>query len=1331
MPVNYQRLPVRLASLGSSVAIFLLLSNLGIAQPMVTISGSYEATQEVSDNAFIEIVDLEAEGGYQNFFVESQNRAAKTFEISVPAGKYAVRLNYNGFQADNGEYIDGKAVYFAYTSVDASDGDISGVLIPEALPNGRIFSREPPVAALISVGEPDENGVASVSGTAGASVGVAAITVSNLQTGHYTFGTSNSDGSFSISMFAPEGSYISVHQDQSGLALTNHGPTQGAGTIIRVPVAGEETGNFTAGGKLGDNGWVAPFETATQGAPDTGQVWLSGNIGNRNWSAGQTGTLSGSVKIYSRNIATQTPVLNGNEVYLQRVFDAQGNQELPNPVQASQFLTPSGLPVNRRDAQDKIRIGYLELGSFSQTSDRSGESSWSLSYQVPADLPGGTYELVLANQTFFMVEGLVSETRYTDAFPHYLNKLYSTGGATLVYVNANPNPRLNWALALNDLSNGARGAVALEDRSRLAISPRVKTNSDDLVLPAMNSRTGEAISYRLEPFAPLVGNGHRGWLNPPAVPFSFPTGQLSVSILEPNGTVRNLGTSVIAQPYIQEVSDRGGDKFVDNNPRQFYGLTTLNPSYDVTFDQYGLHTVTLTGHLFDTFGTRYEAGGTYQIYIANHLDLEYGVFPSTPFEVGDSFAPSVIVQPGVPADVQVKISHYPFSDPARKQESVVRGTANRFGYFHPRDNQVVSFDSPGEYRVDYTISYVDETGQMWMGSRSWGSVVATPDSSIITRGRRGTDSFEGPVSERQQWFNVVGDPVIEGDHIHSPWASGDVVWMENDSTEFARTNSQTTAMVLAASLQDPGGRLADYYRQRFPQDGSYFLVSDSVEDRISMGEIPLFSSSADRSTPLLTPDAPGNHWAYFYGGAARPGVAVREGVFEDMSRNTYWRFDQQYNEQLGTGRAGDRANDFKFLFNGAVYRAPDDDFFYYGAHGSLWVLLPDDDATGGRVFPPFQGAAGGPSGGPLMTLKGEDIEMFFHPMGVRPGSILEVGDVAAFSGQIAPTLPSDASITVTSPGGQVFTVAGQANKVGYFNEPASSFTVTEPGIWTVDVSVTHQGQTSAGPVEAPFPTGGVLGADNGRYEFYVTSASAPVADIALPRKSLVQPGIETLLMPLSAADLSNTQLHHSVVMPGFLMEQGRRSSLTHSYDAAALSVDFPNLDILDKEQRYGVDTVTLSYLLSGTNSAGEIEYRARQVLLQGEELMALQPPEPTAAEVSFSIADASLNAGEQLDVTMEVSGSGAIDAYVALVLPDGSFLTISPPLTLSGLNQIIPYALSQSAESGLSYSIVDIPLPDGVAPGSYTFFGIAVKSGDSVLSEANWLSVAQLLFTVQ
>ena len=149
-------------------------------------------------------------------------------------------------------------------------------------------------------------------------------------------------------------------------------------------------------------------------------------------------------------------------------------------------------------------------------------------------------------------------------------------------------------------------------------------------------------------------------------------------------------------------------------------------------------------------------------------------------------------------------------------------------------------------------------------------------------------------------------------------------------------------------------------------------------------------------------------------------------------------------------------------------------------------MLPESDHDGGRVMPPLR-AAGGPSGGPLFTLKGEEIDIFIHPQSIRPGSILEVGDNVSFSGQIAPTLPSEVQITITSPSGKVRSFGGTANKVGYYFNSSDDYAVSEPGVHNVSVVVTHRGLTSAGQVEPPFPSGSVLGSASGEFSFYVQS----------------------------------------------------------------------------------------------------------------------------------------------------------------------------------------------------------------------------------------------------
>ena len=165
-------------------------------------------------------------------------------------------------------------------------------------------------------------------------------------------------------------------------------------------------------------------------------------------------------------------------------------------------------------------------------------------------------------------------------------------------------------------------------------------------------------------------------------------------------------------------------------------------------------------------------------------------------------------------------------------------------------------------------------------------------------------------------------------------------------------------------------------------------------------------------------------------------------------------------------------------------------------------------------MPPFQGNGGGPSGGPIMTVKGRGIDMFLHPMGVRPGSILEVGDVASLSGQVAPTLESQVWMRIVSPSGVERSFLGNSNKVGYFYDPSSNFVVDEAGVWSVRVSTTFKGQASAGQVSEPYPKGDILGSENGSYHFYVVEPDSSPLAVDIPAHALVQPGKNPVQIPL-------------------------------------------------------------------------------------------------------------------------------------------------------------------------------------------------------------------------
>lgn len=121
-------------------------------------------------------------------------------------------------------------------------------------------------------------------------------------------------------------------------------------------------------------------------------------------------------------------------------------------------------------------------------------------------------------------------------------------------------------------------------------------------------------------------------------------------------------------------------------------------------------------------------------------------------------------------------------------------------------------------------------------------------------------------------------------------------------------------------------------------------------------------------------------------------------------RTRTWRFNEQYAGQVGAGIIGDLPNDFKFQYAGVALRGAGVGQPKYAIYRSLFVILPDPDPRGGtRTFPPFQGNPGGAAvnGGLIMRLKGKDIDLFLHLTGVRPGTILEVGDRFALSGAVA------------------------------------------------------------------------------------------------------------------------------------------------------------------------------------------------------------------------------------------------------------------------------------------------------------------------------------------
>ena len=745
-------------------------------------------------------------------------------------------------------------------------------------------------------------------------------------------------------------------------------------------------------------------------------------------------------------------------------------------------------------------------------------------------------------------------------------------------------------------SQGQRGTVAREDAPHIAFANHIAT-AGRFVIPPRELGSGDLIAYRLEPFLPLVSLGDRLLPQEPAIPFDLPGGSLTVTIFAPDGRRKVLGPHTIQQARTGQASSSRGVLLDEGGPTpgSVYQLTTLSDDFAYRFRQYGRYEIRLSGTVPDIWGTSYSLDSVFDVWVAETLDLEASSLPSTPFEVGDSLPASLTVFPGVPAAIEWEVTVHPIdgSDPVTR---MISGTANRYGYFAVAD--AFSFDVAGEYLSTIHASYTDAEGRLWMATRTWGSGIATPDGPLIAHGRRGIDS--APIEERDAWFtrSSTGIPSPGPSHISSPYHSGDILWQTEEDSAQSRI-----------TVQDTDGEIEALIMDRIDQ----INIEDDPAQRVALAELPLGISTSTGFDPTLNL-ARIDQWSYAYRAVERPGIRVRETIGTDQSASAYWRFQELYLMQQGMGAVGELPNDLKWQFGAAVFKRHDLGIGEVAIYASLWVEIPDSDPDGTRVFPPFQGAGGGPSGGPILTLQGEAFDLFILPTTIHPGAVLELGDRFIFAGQVGPPLASKVTYSVTSPSGATFGGTGTANAIGYYADPGGGFAVDEPGIWTVQVDVLHDGNTSAGAVAPPFPTGGVLGSEEGSYRFFVVGPAAPTLNAGLDYFNIADLGegdgeVDPIHFFLEVPEgWTDVEADFVIRMPGFILATGQASPANGTievvYDPVRLNSDFPNIDLSRRQdgQPGLADEVIVTVYLSGRDGSGTPTQAAKMLTLVGEDI---------------------------------------------------------------------------------------------------------------------------------
>ena len=1120
-------------------------------------------------------------------------------------------------------------------TVDLSNGDVDFwevvANVPPArqrLPDNATWDDTPPLLDRITISPPDETGYVHITGAAGSvpTDTTSHIRLANLIMSNIANVPVADDGSFEADILAPYGSALHLRYG-----------------YWREYYWAEATGIPL---------WVLPPDI------DPTEFYVSGKAGSGWWAGhGFVNTLAythGDTISVTLNVTITSPAIDETfdehdhclsmHLNVEPVFNAEGWPQQRVNRGGSFLVAPTGIPIEnsakwRWSGYTPLTIERQVRLTATHRTSHTLRAIVHLTGTIPADLPTAHYRPALALRFWqydapydpHMVDigGAPALTAPDWEGPPTAEGTFGMSGGgfylPMLRLGDPAPPKVIFHLLTNTFSNGQRGVTAREDQGHFALSTRIAYQTDHLIVPRVEDHSRLPITYRLEPFLPMVSYSLVSEAIPPRIPFAFPSGQLHVEVQRPDGTVDDLGSAPFRQAR-QGMAEPRYHYYLgsDRAPQRWYEATTLSPQFEYQFAQYGHHLITMTGTLDDIWGNTYHGGGTYDVYVAELLDME-GIFPGTPFEVGDSLSPAVVIQPAVPATVTTEFKLYPDSDPAQVITHTVSGCANRFGYFYPSvnwetgklvdwetgnqsTNLPITLTAPGEYVLDVTAQYWDENGVLWMGSSRGAGVVETPNSFLVGHGRHGVTLFW---DNRPLWFRLSqidptggsGDP---SPMVVYPYQSGDVLWVEDEGPN----------IVADISVQDTEGSFEALVLSRAYQTNNQGDQAVPIGMGIGAGEIALFNTTATGLNPALFPEAI-DQWGYFYLSAQRPGISVRAYIGQAWMHRTYWSTDYKYDRQLGHGPQGDVESDVKLQFGGAVVRVlgdladPSDDRNEYLGYASTEILIPTGTEEETRVFPAFQGCSGGPNGGPLLTLKGEDVDLFITPTGIQPGAVLEVGDTFSFSGAVWPNLDSKVWITATAPSGAKHLIQGQADKYGYFYDPDGDFPVDEPGRWTVDVHLVHDTIVpSTGLPPVCHNTGDLLGSRDGQFYIYAVEPHAPQLELDLPRARFLSGPVPVVFSGAIPSGWQNVTGSFTAIMSGYILEEGELAiegdTFSYTFDPLRLHQDFPNLDVVDPHDCPAlVDTFTFSFLLSGQDGGGKTHHRARTVTLQGQRLMAL------------------------------------------------------------------------------------------------------------------------------
>jgi cytoskeletal protein RodZ len=715
----------------------------------------------------------------------------------------------------------------------------------------------------------------------------------------------------------------------------------------------------------------------------------------------------------------------------ERDFDPAGFQHTPWNEQISTILTPSGLPIEGGgsaaissytgytqktpvDVMIEVPIANFPLDNTGQI--RSGK--FLTSFTLPQNLPPGIYRLRFdfgfkSGSTRYNFNGNGIATRPTDL--NNVSCVFSPPiPASGVDIKGNwidgsqITRRSYWALLWDYNSNGYRGVVAKEDKSKVAVSPRNLIH-DEIILPRFNT-AGTALTYNIEPtFLLDNANFQRN------IPWRYDHGNWEVKITYPNGTIKDLGTAAF-------LARRGN------------GITTKNTSFTSWKPpMYGNYTIEGKGWMEDIWGNRYEGGGNYSFWIAERLTLATATFQGQPYNVGNRYGRDMAFNPPVAANVTVKASLYFNSNPNNVSTVISIGQATSGGIFGSMQGlKPLPLTAPGEYYATVLATYWDTKGTLWVSAMRHAGVVYPMDSSIEAHGKK-INLAGGVIADRgeQHWEGYTltnGTSVL--DHINFPYNAYDVL--------------------LIASEQQTSNKIEPV--MTYTVKGSNATYNTTLQ---TIGRTNIIIKTSNSLSPEMFPEYI-TDLQYFYGSAPRPGFNSRFIVSHDNIRAPYWPTSpNSFGGQISASNNGDLPGDIYRLLGGVVLRNNGQTPAYAGYQASGFIL--PKGTNNNRII--------GPGDEDLPSPDGIPARFFLTPL--RPGMVYSVGATFGAVLQIDPVVPCSVRFTLTAPNGTTFVTTGNGDQYGYF-VAVDKWLLDKAGLWVYNVTATWnntQGRVPGMPIE--------------------------------------------------------------------------------------------------------------------------------------------------------------------------------------------------------------------------------------------------------------------------